>query len=111
MTPAQEAALCPWLEGRFCRSTVEIRYHIASAFGLEYSHSGCIKLLARLGFEYRKPKALSRAVPADKKEKFIALNARLLNDPGEDEAVYFAPSRDHASHNPVGQGMQCTPNT
>ena len=39
MTSAQEAALCTWLEGRFCRSTVEIRSHIASEFGLEYSHS------------------------------------------------------------------------
>ena len=90
MTSAQEAALCTWLEGRFCRSTVEIRSHIASEFGLEYSHSGCIKLLARLGFEYRKPEALPRAVPAERQEEFIALYSRLLNDLGEDEAVYFA---------------------
>jgi transposase len=90
MTTAQEAALCTWLEGRFCRSTVETRYHIASEFGLEYSHSGCIKFLARLGFEYRKPKALPRAVPAEKQEEFIALYTRLLKDMGEDEAVYFA---------------------
>jgi transposase len=90
MMSAQEAALCIWLEGRFCHSTVEIRSHIASEVGLEYSHSGCIKLLARLGFEYRKPKALPRAVPAERQEEFIALYTRLLNDLGEDEAVYFA---------------------
>jgi len=90
MTSAQEAALCTWLEGRFCRSTVEIRSHIASEVGLEYSHSGCIKLLARLGFEYCKPKALPRAVPAERQEEFIALYTCLLNDLGEDEAVYFA---------------------
>ena len=54
-------ALCTWLEGRFCRSTVEIRSHIASGFGLDYSHSGCIRLLARLGFEYRKPRPLAEA--------------------------------------------------
>ena len=90
MTTDQEAALCTWLEGRFCRSTVEIRAYLTSEFGLGYSHSGCIKFLARLGFEYRKPKALPRAVPAEKQEEFIALYARLLNDLGEDEAVYFA---------------------
>ena len=28
MTQAQEAALCTWLEARFCRSTVEMRAHI-----------------------------------------------------------------------------------
>ena len=54
MTPSQATALCAWLEARFCRSTVEIRAHVAAEFGLKYSHSGCIKLLARLGFEYRK---------------------------------------------------------
>ncbi|MEH6829462.1 MAG: IS630 family transposase, partial [Sulfitobacter sp.] len=27
MTLAQEARFCTWLEGRFCRSTVEIRSH------------------------------------------------------------------------------------
>lgn len=46
MTQAQEAALCAWLEERFCRSTVEIRAHVSAEFGLDYSHSGCIKLLA-----------------------------------------------------------------
>jgi len=51
MTSAEEAALCTWLEGRFCRSTVEIRSHIASEFGLKYSHSGCIKLLKQVGSE------------------------------------------------------------
>jgi transposase len=90
MTSDQEASLCTWLEGRFCRSTVEIRSHITSEFGLGYSHSGCIKLLARLGFEYRKPKALPRAVPAEKQEAFIAIYTGLLNGLREDEAVYFA---------------------
>ena len=90
MASAQEGALCTCLEERFCRSTVEIRYHLASEFGLEYSHSGCIKLLARLGFAYRKPTALPQTVPAEKPEEFIALYNRLLNDLCEDEAVYFA---------------------
>jgi ABC-type sugar transport system ATPase subunit len=41
-----EDGLCAWLEDRFCRSTVEIRAHICAEFGLDYSNSGCIKLLA-----------------------------------------------------------------
>ena len=60
MTQTYEVALCAWLEARFCRSTVEIRAHVAAECGLNYFHFGCIKLLARLGFEYRKPKALPR---------------------------------------------------
>jgi hypothetical protein len=90
MTPAQEAALCTWLEGRFWRSTVEIQAHIAAEFDLEYSHSGCIKLLARLGFECREPKPLSRVAAAEKQAAFIALYERLMGELRADEAAYFA---------------------
>ena len=37
MTSAQKAELCVWLDGRFCRSTVEIRAHIEAQFSLVYS--------------------------------------------------------------------------
>ena len=90
MTVVQEAALCMWLEGRFCRSTVEIRVHIAAQFNLHYSHSGCVKLLARLGFEYRKPKAMPRLADVANQAKFIEFYENLLNSLGADEAVYFA---------------------
>ena len=93
MTQAQEAALCAWLEARFCRSTVEIRAHVSAECGLNYSHSGCIKLLARLGFEYRKPKPLPRVASAEKQAAFIAFYERLMRELPADEAVYFAPSR------------------
>ena len=74
-------ALCTWLEGRFCRSTVEIRSHIASGFGLDYSHSGCIRLLARLGFEYRKPRPLPKLASAEQQASLIALYEPLMTGP------------------------------
>ena len=70
---AQKAALCAWLEERFCRSTVELRSYITAQFDLRYSHSGCIKLLVLLGFEYRKPKALPRVADVAKQAEFIAM--------------------------------------
>ena len=90
MKQAQEGALCAWLEALFCRSTVEIRAHVAAECGLNYSHSGCIKLLARLGFEYRKPKALLRVADVAKQAEFIAMYENMLNSLANDEAVYFA---------------------
>ena len=75
-------ALCTWLEGRFCRSTVEIRSHIASGFGLDYSHSGCIRLLARLGFEYRKPRPLPKLASAEQQASLIALYEPLIDRVG-----------------------------
>ena len=90
MSAAQARALCGWLEGRFCRSTVEIRAHIAAEFSIVYAHSGCVKLLARLGFEYRKPKAIPRVADVAKQAKFIAFYENLLNSLADDEVVYFA---------------------
>ena len=90
MKQAQEVALCAWLQARFCRSTVEIRAHVAAECGLNYSHSGCIKLLARLGFEYRKPKTLPRVADVAKQTEFIAMYENMLNSLADDEAVYFA---------------------
>lgn len=90
MTSTQEAELCAWLDGQFCRSTAPIRAYILKEFGVNYSHSGCLKLLARLGFVYRKPKGLPRVTPAEQQAAFIDMYERLLNGLGADEAVYYA---------------------
>jgi len=90
LSVAQQVALCAWLEERFCRSTVEIRAYVTAQFNLEYSHSGCVKLLARLGFEYRKPKAQPRVADVAKQAEFIAIYENMLNSLADDEAVYFA---------------------
>ena len=80
----------PWLEERFCRSTAEIRTHISDSFQINYSHSGCLKLLHRLDFEYRKPKAIPRVADVKEQQAFIQLYETLLNGLPADEAVYFA---------------------
>ncbi|MDG1457817.1 MAG: hypothetical protein P8Q92_08025 [Pseudoprimorskyibacter sp.] len=56
---------------------------------MDYAHSGCITLLSRLGYEYRKPKGLPRVASAEKQAEFIAMYERLLNGLGADEAMYF----------------------
>ena len=90
MTSDQEAELCTWLEVRFCRSAGEIRAYIMLKFSVRYSHSGCLKLLRRLGFEYRKPKALPHVADEAKQVEFIAFYEALMNNLPADETVYFA---------------------
>ena len=90
MTAEQEAGLCAWLEAKFCRSAGEIRAHISAEFGIRYAHSGCLKLLRRLGFEYRKPKALPHVADEAKQDEFIAFYENLMNTLHTDETVYFA---------------------
>ena len=40
---------------------------------------GTVKLLARLGFEYRKPKTLPRVADVAKQAEFIAMYENMLN--------------------------------
>jgi transposase len=90
MPVAQQVVLCAWLEDRFCRSTVEIRAYVMAHFDLRYSHSGCVKLLTRLSFEYREPKTLPRLADVAKQAEFFAVYENMLNSLADDEAIYFA---------------------
>ena len=47
-------------------------------------------MLRRLGFEYRKPKALPRVADEGKQAEFIAFYQDLMTKLPADEAVYFA---------------------
>ena len=47
-------------------------------------------MLGRLGFEYRKPRALPRVADEDKQAEFIAFYQDLMTKLPADEAVYFA---------------------
>jgi transposase len=95
---AQRVALCAWLEERFSRSTVEICTYVTAQSDLRYSHSGCVKLLARLCFEYRKPKTPPRVADVAKQVEFIAMYENMRNSLANDAAVYFVPSRHFQSN-------------
>ena len=69
---------------------MEIRAYGAAQLDFGYSHLGCEKLLAQLGFEYRKTEALPRVADAAKQGEFIAMYENILNSLADDEAVYFA---------------------
>ena len=90
LNAAQKADLCDWLEARLCCDTRPIRAHIEVEYGVRYSHSGCLKLLHRLEFEYKKPKALPRVSDEAAQHQFIDMYDELLNALPADEAVYFA---------------------
>lgn len=79
-------------DGKSCVDIAQVLYldDDTVLFNLRYSHSGCVKLLARLGFEYRKPKTLPRVADVAKQAEFIAMYENILNSLADDEAVYFA---------------------
>ena len=89
LSEMQEAELSEHLASRVYRDVGEVRSHIALTYGTVYSHSGCIKLMHRLGFEYKRPKSLPAQADEAKQAAFIEAYEKLLRGLADDEAVYF----------------------
>jgi len=53
LTQAQEAELTEHLDQKLHHDCKEIGAHIGEKYDVHYSHSGCIKLMDRLGFDYK----------------------------------------------------------
>lgn len=86
----QEAELAEDLSADVFVSAAAVSGLIESRFGVAYSKSGALKLLHRLGFEYRKPKGLPAKADAAAQEAFVAGYERLMNGLLPDEVVYFS---------------------
>lgn len=90
LSPVQEAELSEMLAARLWPSTAAVIAAIEKHYGISYSKAGAIKLLHRLGFDYRKPKGLPARANVAAQEAFLAFYENLLNGLADDETVYFA---------------------
>jgi transposase len=97
MTAAQQEALKKWVEETLPRTTMVIGEWIERTSGISYTRSAIIKLLKRLGMEYRKPTAVSKKLDPTKQAAFIKAYNDLLNNLADDEAVMFADAM-HPTH-------------
>jgi len=91
LSAEQRADLAEWVAETAPRSTPEVSAWIANRFGVIYeSRSGLAALLHRLGFDYRRPKAIARKMDVQKQRAFIASYESVLNGLADDEMVMFA---------------------
>ena len=97
LTSEQRAALVKWVSETLPRTTSVVGEWIEKTCGITYTRSAIIKLLARLGMEYRKPKAVPRKLDPAKQAAFIKAYNDLLNNLADDEAVMFADAV-HPTH-------------
>ena len=78
-------------------STTEIGQFVKERFGLDYTRSGLIKLMNRVGFDCQKPEAVPGEIDAEAQRKFIAAHEDLRNSLGPDEAVVYVDAV-HPTH-------------
>jgi hypothetical protein len=89
LSHSQESALINVLRENPMRDTNEIRSFIRHVYRQDYSRSGCIKLMHRLGFDYKKPERLPTQADELAQKDFIENYEKLLNNLEADEVVYF----------------------
>jgi transposase len=97
MTDEQREALAHWVEETLPRTSVAVGEWIEKTCGISYTRSAIIKLLNRLGMEYRKPKPIPGKLDPAKQVAFIKAYNDLLKRLADDEAVMFADAV-HPTH-------------
>jgi transposase len=90
LAAAEKAALAATLDAGFFPTTAAVIGHVMQAFGESFSKAGAIKLLHRLGFEWRKPKGLPARIDVPAQKAFVAAYEALLTRLEPDELVHFA---------------------
>ena len=71
LTELHREELVEHLSKNLYRTTIEIKEYILSHYGIEYKTGGVRHLLRRLGFVYKKPKAVPGKADKNKQEEFI----------------------------------------
>ena len=103
LTPVQQDKLKVWVTEALPRSTTRIGAWIEQEFNVGYTRSAIIKLMHRIGMEFKTAKAVSSKLDIMEQQEFIDAYSKLLNSLADDEAVMFADAV-HPPHTarPVG---------
>ena len=97
LTASQQEELKNWVTQTLPRTTTMVGEWIEKTYGIGYTRSALIKLLNRMGMEYRKPKVIPSKLDPEKQKAFIEGYRNLLNNLGDDEAVVFGDAV-HPTH-------------
>src|SRR5208283_2483466 len=87
LSPLQIDELRAWAMKVLPASTVEVGQFIRSRFGIEYGKSGLIKLMNRIGFDWKKPEAAPSKIDAAVQQRFIDAHEDLRNSLDADETI------------------------
>lgn len=99
LTPEQEVELKEHITAHHYHDSKALIEYIKNTYGVEYSTTGMVDLLHRLGFVYKKPKVIPGKADAQKQQEFLNNELRPAIDNASDEApVYFADGV-HPTHN------------
>jgi transposase len=98
LTENQEKQLREHLSDVVYSSTKEIAQYVKKTFGVEYSSRGMQEVIVRLGFVYKKTKAIPGKADAEAQREFLESYQNLKVEKSENDPVYFIDGV-HPQHN------------
>jgi len=98
LSEEQERELSRHLDEHVFTSSKAIASHIEKHYGVKYTIRGMQKVLARLGFVYKKTKPVPGKADPERQEEFVSIYHELMDDKAEEDPVYFVDGV-HAQHN------------
>jgi transposase len=97
LSKLQTDELRVWVTQVLPETTEVVGKFILDRFGLEYGKSGLIKLMHRIGFDWKKPETIPAKIDAETQREFIEAYEDLRNCLGPDETMVFADAV-HPTH-------------
>ena len=97
LTAEQLALLKAWATMTLPASTNVVGHHIETTFGVSYTRSGLVKLMAALDFVWRKPELVPSHLDLAAQNAFVAQHEKLRNGLEADEAIVYGDAV-HPTH-------------
>ena len=100
LTVEQESALKEHITSRIYSSSGAIIKYVKENYGIQFSDSGMVKVLNRLGFVYKKTKLVPGKANADKQRAFLKEYHQLKKQMNPNDELLFMDGV-HPQHNPI----------
>lgn len=91
-----------FMEEHIFLTSKEACKHVLKTYKVKYTTKGMTNLLGRMGFVYKKPKAIPGKADRKEQEKFIRQYNRLRRKKEKEDKIYFVDGA-HPLHNPILQ--------
>jgi transposase len=97
-----QAEFAHYMDGHIFLTSKEACAYVLKTFRVDYTAKGMTNLLNRMGFAYKKPKAIPGKADRKEQEKFIRKYKKLRREKNKNDKIYFVDGA-HPLHNPILQ--------
>lgn len=100
LSSEQQKRLAYYMDDHIFLTSKEACQYVLKTFKVEYTAKGMTNLFGRMGFVYKKPKAIPGKADRKEQEKFIRKYAKLRREKEKEDKIYFMDGTPPL-HNPI----------